>query len=109
MASCKDYIPDLGNHVFFVFPFQVYWSVFEGLVGLQEDMSSSSTSTVQADDTNMVKDSSTDVTSSHPPHKTEYDWVSNNVTSQFSKYRWLESLEYFVANVAMFILIPKRG
>jgi len=61
-------------------------------------MSSFGTNVVQVNDTNAAENSSVEVTS------TKYDWASNNVTDHFSKYRWLESLEYFMASVA--IVVP---
>lgn len=38
---------------------------------------------------------------SDPPLRIGYDWVSGDVAKQSSKYRWHDSLEYFVASVPM--------
>lgn len=76
-------------------------SVPEGLVGSHEDSSSSHTLVVRASDANVVENSSSGAMLSDPPLKTGYDWINSLVAKQSSKYRWLESLEYFVASVPM--------
>jgi len=67
----------------------------EELVDSHEDLSSSHTLVVRANDADVGDDSLSGVTLSDPPLRTGYDWVSSLVTKQCSKYRWLESLEYF--------------
>jgi len=41
--------------------------------------------------------------------RTEYDWVSTQLTNQCFKYRWLKSLEYFAASVTMVTLGTEEG
>jgi len=64
---------------------------------------------VRVDDANATKDSSGDTSLSDLPLRVRYDWVSDQVLKQSSKYRWSTSLEYLVASVPMVVPKVERG
>jgi len=84
-------------------------SVLGELVDSQEDSLSFSTSLVRADDANTTENSSDGTTFSDPPRRIGYDWVSTQVIDQCSKYKWLESLEYFVASAPWLLPTLSKG
>jgi len=58
--------------------------------------------------TDVAEESSGDTTFSDPP-RSGYDWVSDLILQQSSKYRWPSSLEYFVASVPMVVPEVESG
>jgi len=79
------------------------------LVGPLKDSPLSGVLMVRADGTDMAGESSGDTSLGDSPLRAGYDWVSDQVLTQSSKYCWSTSSEYFVASVPMVVPEVERG
>ena len=85
------------------------FSMLKEVVSPYKDSTPSGVLVVRTDDPNAVEESSGDSSLGDPPLRVGYYWVSDQVLTQSSKYRWFTSLEYCVASVPMVVPEVERG